>query len=181
MTSTSNGTTEGAANSGVKDRSNWPAAAKTSKASFAVESTTLCNSCPHIKLITGVKFIRGVAFLSSDKSCQGLPYPQDHLFRVCLFFFFLFFLLNHGTSWKNKWILKLEFKHTVPNYFLPKMLQICRSNKSQLEFKVLSSSDKSVWKPGLQYMYVGHQLILIFTPTHKEEARDWSKKITAHI
>lgn len=44
---------------------------------------------------------------------------------------------------KNIWILKLEFKTTVPNYFLLQMLQIYKLNKIQQEFEVLSSSDKS--------------------------------------
>lgn len=79
---TSNSIAEGAANFGE----NWPEAAKTSKTSFAVESMILCNQFPHIKLITRVKFIRVVAFLSSDKSCQGLPYPQDHLLFLFLSF-----------------------------------------------------------------------------------------------
>lgn len=83
---TSNSIAEGAANFGVKDSRNWPEAAKTSKASFAVESMILCNQFPPIKLITRVKFIRVVAFLSSDKSCQGLPYPQDHLLFLFLSF-----------------------------------------------------------------------------------------------
>lgn len=44
---------------------------------------------------------------------------------------------------KKIWILKLEFKTTVPNYFLPQMLQIYKSNKNQIEFEVLSSANKS--------------------------------------
>lgn len=44
-----------------------------------------------------VKFIRVVAFLPSNKSCQGLLY-----YKITRYFAFLFpFLLNHGTSWKK--------------------------------------------------------------------------------
>lgn len=64
----------------------------------------------------------------------------------------------------------------MPNYFLPKILHICISNKLHLEFEFLSSSDKSESENlAFQYICVEQKYILIFTLTKKKQETEIRK------